>query len=306
MTEISMGAGAGGFNWLPVHVAERTGLLERRGLSLSIKRLGAVDKATAAVSSGDVQIAITPPEGAIRDCAAGGDLRVVGGNMNCLPMTLVANPRFKRIEDLKGAKLGTSSLTEGTAIYTMEMLARHGLKYPGDYEFAVVGVHPARWKALQDGSIDAAVQPMPLNFVALDAGYSNLGDVGDYIPEIVFTALLANRRWATANRTTLVALLGALIEATRIIYGSTHDTLLVDIMVELGQTDTRNATRAIAEMRRRGAFARDLEIPRAALAKSLELMRKANLADDTVVASGPSTVDDDFRRAALAVVDRTA
>src|SRR5687767_1049285 len=107
MTEISMGAGAGGFNWLPVHVAERTGILERRGLTLSIKRLGAVDKATAAVKSGDVQIAITPPEGAIRDFASGGDLRIVGGNMNLLPMTLVARAHYQRIEDLKGARLGT-------------------------------------------------------------------------------------------------------------------------------------------------------------------------------------------------------
>jgi ABC-type nitrate/sulfonate/bicarbonate transport system substrate-binding protein len=306
MTEIVMGAGAGGFNWLPVHVAERAGLLERCGLSLSIKRLGAVDKATAAVKSGDVHVAITPPEGAIRDCAAGGELRIVGGNMNCLPMTLVANARFKRVEDLKGAKLGTSSLTEGTAIYTMEMLASHGLRYPGDYEFAVVGVHPARWQALQDSAIDAALQPMPLNFVALDAGYSNLGEVGDYIPEIVFTALLANRGWATQNRTTLVALLDALIVATRMIYARTDDSLLVEIMMELGQTERGYATRAIAELRKREAFARDLAIPGAALAKSLELMRKANLADDAVVAQAPSAVDDRFRTEALQAAERPA
>ena len=299
MPEISMGAGAGGFNWLPVHLAEQSGLLERRGLSLTIKRLGAVDKATTAVKTGDVQIAITPPEGAIRDSAAGGDLRIVGGNMNCLPMTLVANPRFKRIEDLRGAKLGTSSMTEGTAIYTMEMLAKHGLRYPGDYEFVVAGVHPARWKALQEGSVDAAVQPMPLSFVALDAGYSNLGEAGDYIPEIVFTALLVNRGWANENRATLVALLAALIEATRMIYGTAHDDLLVRIMMELGQTDRNYATRAIAELRRLGAFARDLEIPKAALATSLELMRKAKLADDAVVAHGPSVVDESFRAEAL-------
>jgi NitT/TauT family transport system substrate-binding protein len=303
MAEISMGAGAGGFNWLPVHVAERSGILKRRGLTLSIKRLGAVDKATAAVKSGEVQVAITPPEGAIRDCA--GDLRIVGGNMNRLPLTLVANPRFKRIEELKSAKLGTSSLTEGTAIYTMEMLARHGLKYPGDYEFAVVGVHPARWRALQEGTIDAAVQPIPWNFMALDAGYSNLGEVDDYIPEIVFTALIVNRGWAKRSRGTLVALLGALIEATRMVYDSANDPLMIDVMMELGQTDRAHATRAIDEMRRREAFARELEIPKAAFAKSLELMRKAKLADDAVVAAAPAVLDDSFRHEALEGLAKT-
>jgi ABC-type nitrate/sulfonate/bicarbonate transport system substrate-binding protein len=299
MTEISMGAGAGGFNWLPVHVAERTGILEKRGLTLSIKRLGAVDKATAAVKAGEVQIAITPPEGAIRDFAGGGDLRIVGGNMNLLPMTLVASKRYERIEDLKGARLGTSSLTEGTAIYTMEMLARHGLEYPRDYSFVVAGVHPARWKALQEGTIDAAVQPMPLNFVAIDAGYSNLGEVTDYIPEIVFTALIVNRGWATQNRSSLVALLESLIEATRLVYDSANDSLLTEIMMELGQTDRRYAKRAIDEMRKLDAFARDLEIPKTALAKSLELMHKAKLADDAVVATGPGVIDDGFRAEAL-------
>ena len=299
MTEISIGAGAAGFNWLPVYAAEQAGLLKRRGLSLSIQRLGAVDKVTAAVKAGDVEVAITPPEGAIRDRAAGGDLRIVGGNMNRLPLTLVAHPRFQRVEDLKGAKLGTSSLTEGTALYTMEMLAKHGLMFPGDYEFAVVGVHPARWKALQEGAIDAALQPMPFDFMALDAGYSNLGDVGDYIPEIVFTALIVNRIWAAENRGTLVALLGALLEATRMVYDTATDALLIGIMMDLGQTNREHATRAIAEMRSREAFARELEIPRAAFAKSLELMRKAKLADDATLAAAPGVLDDSYRAAAL-------
>src|SRR6202043_838061 len=129
---------------------------------------------------------LRPPGGAIRDCVNGGNLRIIAGNVNRLPLSLIANRRIRRIEDLRGARLGTSSLTEGTALYTMEVLRQHGLQYPSDYEFAVVGVHPARWKALQEGTIDAAVQLIPLNFVAEDAGYANLGEGTEYIPEIVF------------------------------------------------------------------------------------------------------------------------
>jgi ABC-type nitrate/sulfonate/bicarbonate transport system substrate-binding protein len=304
MTEVVMGAGAGGFNWLPVHAAEHLGFLKRHGLTLSIKKLGAVDKATTAVKSGEVNIAITPPEGAIRDFAAGGDLRIIAGNMNKLPMTLIGNARFKRVEDLRGGRLGTSSLTEGTAIYTMEMLGKHGLEYPRDYSFVVAGVHPARWKALQEGTIDAAVQPMPLNYVALDAGYSNLGEVTDYISDIVFTALLVNRNWVSQNRSTAVALLQSLIEATRAVYDTSNDPLLTEIMMELGQTERGHAQRAINEMRRLNAFARELEIPEAALRKSIELMRKANLADDSVAAAGLRVVDDTLRTEALKALAR--
>ena len=63
-----------GFNWLPVFAAQQQGFFARHGLNVEIKRLGTVDKATAAVKSGELDMAITPPEGAIRDCVGGGNL----------------------------------------------------------------------------------------------------------------------------------------------------------------------------------------------------------------------------------------
>ena len=73
------------------------GMFARRNLAIEIKRLGAVDKATAAVKSGELDLAITPPEGAIRDCVGGGNLRIIAGNVNRLPLSLIANPRIRRI-----------------------------------------------------------------------------------------------------------------------------------------------------------------------------------------------------------------
>jgi NitT/TauT family transport system substrate-binding protein len=298
LTTLVIGGGAVGFNWLPVIVADRQGLFARRGLRVEIRRLGTVDKATAAVKSGELNLTITPPEGAIRDCAAGGSLRIIAGNVNRLPLSLIANPRFKRIEELKGAKLGTSSLTEGTALYTMEVLRQHGLTYPGDYEFSVVGVHPARWKALQEGTIDAAVQLIPLNFVAEDAGYSNLGEVTDYIPEIIFTALIADKTWAEAHRADVVAFLGAAMEATRWLYAPTDETALVSLTSEITQAERHYGERALAYMREKNVFARDLTISPAAFAKSIELMRKAGLADAALAAAAPAALDDSYRAAA--------
>jgi ABC-type nitrate/sulfonate/bicarbonate transport system substrate-binding protein len=54
---LRIGGGAGGFNWLPVIAADREGMFARRNLAIEVKRLGAVDKATAAVKSGDASAA---------------------------------------------------------------------------------------------------------------------------------------------------------------------------------------------------------------------------------------------------------
>lgn len=279
LSPLKLAGGALGFNWLPVFVARERGIFERHGLAVELCRLGSVDKATAAVRSGEADLAISPPEGVLADAAAGGSLRLIAANCNCLPLTLVARAGIERIEDLKGTVLGTSSLTEGTAIYTREMLAQHGLQYPQDYSFALAGVHQARWKALQDGSIDAAVQPPPFNFLAIDAGYSDLGEVSDYLPEIAFTALLGRLEWVQAHEVAVLALLRALAEATALVYDESNDAMLVPIMMEVTQSDAAYAKRALDYMRDKSAFARSLEIPSAALDKSLELMVKAGLLD---------------------------
>jgi ABC-type nitrate/sulfonate/bicarbonate transport system substrate-binding protein len=296
---LRVGGGAVGFNWLPVIVAERQGMFARRNLAVDIRRLGAVDKVTAAVKNGELDLAITPPEGAIRDCAGGGHLRIIAGNVNRLPLSLIANPRIRRIEELRGARLGTSSLTEGTALYTMEVLRQHGLNYPGDYEFAVVGVHPARWKALQEGIIDAAVQLIPLNFVAEDAGYNNLGEVTDYIPEIVFTAFVVDRAAAESRRNEIVAFLAAVSEGTRWVYDPANDETLLALTKELSQADGKYGRQALDYMRKMCVFSPDLTIPDTAFAKSIELMRKAGLADAQLAASASAVIDDSFRVAAL-------
>lgn len=296
--KLVMAGGALGFNWLPVFVAQQLGIFARHGLEVELKRMGSVDKATTAVLAGEADLAITPPEGAIADAVGGGGLRVLAGNVNRLPLTLIANPRFKRIEDLKGAVLGTSSLTEGTAIYTREMLLQHGLAAQ-DYEFAVVGVHPARWKALQEGTIDAAVQLIPLNFVAIDAGYSDLGEVSDYIPEIVFTALIGDQTWATENQDKLVAFLRALMEATATLYDSPDDEALLPILMEITQSDRAYAQKSLDYMREKGVFARSLEIPGVAFDKTIELMAKADLLGEDAKHAAWAVADDTWVKRAL-------
>jgi ABC-type nitrate/sulfonate/bicarbonate transport system substrate-binding protein len=296
---LRIGGGAVGFNWLPVIAADREGMFARRGLSIEIKRLGAVDKATAAVKNGELDLVITPPEGALQDCANGGTLRIVAANVTRLPLSLIANPRFGSIEDLRGARLGTSSLTEGTALYTMEVLRQHGLNYPGDYEFAVVGVHPARWKALQEGTIDAAVQLIPLNFVAEDAGYANLGEVSDYIPEILFTALIVDATAAKRRRDDVVLFLEALIHGVRWVYDAANDDKLREIVRDLTQAEGRYAQQALDYMREKRSFAPDLAISDGALSTSIELMRKAGLADDRLVRNGRMALDESYLQAAL-------
>ncbi|MGO4568888.1 ABC transporter substrate-binding protein [Rhizobium sp. 2YAF20] len=299
-TELSLAGGAQGFNWLPVFVAEEHGIFAKHGLSIQYKKMGTVDKATTAVLEGEADLAITPPEGAVSNFVGGGELSVIASNSNRLPMSLVAQPLIKSIKDLKGKKVGTSSLTEGTAIYTQLLLAREGLKYPGDYEFELAGIHTKRWEALQTGEIDCAPQPAPWNFLAEQEGYNLIGEINDVIPQIVFAAIIARKGWLAENRDVVVRFLQALVEA----YAVTNDPSKEDITLPIFQRITTKdnadlALRGLRYMRDMGMWPADLSIPGEALKTTVDLMIRANLLDEQARSTAAGVFDRSYLDVAL-------
>lgn len=297
-TELSLAGGAQGFNWLPVFVAEEHGIFAKHGLSIQYKKMGTVDKATTAVLEGEADLAITPPEGAVSNFVRGGVLRVIASNSNRLPMSLVAQPLIKSIKDLKGKKVGTSSLTEGTAIYTQLLLAREGLKYPGDYEFELAGIHTKRWEALQTGEIDCAPQPAPWNFLAEQEGYNLIGEINDVIPQIVFAAIIGTKGWLAENRDVVVRFLQALVEAYAVTNDPSKENITLPIFQRITTKDNAElALRGLRYMRDMGMWPADLSIPGEALETTVDLMIRANL----LGASARSTAAGVFDRAYLDV-----
>lgn len=279
--KLKLVGGAQGFNWLPVFVAIRRGFFAEAGIEIELEKLGSVDKATRAVADGAAELAISPPEGAISDFLAGGQLRIVASNSNRLPMSLVARPDIPSLADLRGKKIGTSSLTEGTAIYTQIMLAQHGLTYPGDYEFALTGIHTARWDAMQRGDIDAAPQPAPWNFLAEEAGYKLVGEVDDYIPEIVFAALIGRKSWLDENGALLARFLGALNLAHAFVNDPANEAECAAIFQEITtRDDPALALRGYVYMRDLGMWPRGMEVTGAALCTTIDLMIRARLMDE--------------------------
>jgi ABC-type nitrate/sulfonate/bicarbonate transport system substrate-binding protein len=295
LTEIRVAGGAQGFNWLPVFIAEEEGLFDKHGLKVEYLRLGTVDKATSAVRDGTADLAITPPEGAISDYIAGGTLRVVASNALRLPMSLVARPDIESLVGLRGARIGTSSLTEGTAIYTQVVLSRAGLVYPGDYEFVLAGMHTSRWDALQAGEIDCAPQPAPWSFLAERDGYRMLCEINDEIPEILFAAIIGTTTWTTEHRDAVECLLAALAEAHDLVNDPAHDALSLPIY-------QRITTPEEPELAQRGfTYTRDMEMwplglatTPAALATTAELMVLAGLLDPGQHEAAAGVLDPSF------------
>lgn len=275
---IRLAGAAQGFNWLPVFVADDQGIFDRHGVEIEYQRLGSVDKATTAVREGTADLAITPPEGAVADHAAGGTLRIIGSNSERLPMSIVARPGIADLAALRGKRVGTSSLTEGTAIYTQIVLREVGLTYPDDYDFVLAGIHTARWEALQNNVIDAAPQPAPWNFLAERQGYGLLGEVSDAIPEIIFAAVVGEAAWLARNDDLVRRFLLALTEAHDFVNVPANDPVSLPIYQRLTTPDDVDlALRGLQYTRDLGMWPSGLRVSPRAFAATLDAMTAAGL-----------------------------
>jgi NitT/TauT family transport system substrate-binding protein len=295
LKNVRFAGAAQGFNWLPVFIAEEQGMFARHGISIQYQKLGSVDKATTAVREGTTDLAITPPEGAVSDVVSGGTLRIVGSNSERLPMSLVARPGIETLEQLRGKRIGTSSLTEGTAIYTQLMLRQAGLRYPDDYSFVLAGVHTTRWTALQEDEIDAAPQPAPWNFLAKQSGYNVLGEVADVIPEIIFAAIIGNSHWLHENRDTVQNLVAALSEAHDFVNDPSNDAVTLPVYQRLTTPDDPElAARGLAYTRNLGMWPTGLRVSQPALTATIDVMISSGLIQESDRAAAGGVVDSNF------------
>jgi hypothetical protein len=69
--------------------------------------------------------------------------------------------------------------------------------------------------------------------------------------------------------------------------------------MEATQAQGQYGRTSLDYMREKKVFARDLSIPEAAFAKSIELMQKAGLADASLTAGARAVLDDSYRAKAV-------
>jgi NitT/TauT family transport system substrate-binding protein len=149
------------------------------------------------------------------------------------------------------------------------MLAEHGLSYPADYDFALEGSHVERWKALQAGTIDAALQMIPYDDIATDAGFTNLGPVTE---EFALNAVCVR---VPAERSVVAPFLEALAEATE--WFRDHIEESAAVAAAHTSIEPAYALRACQMLASGGVIPRDLQPAPGALAAVIAALRSSGL-----------------------------
>ena len=278
---------------LPLWTAMENGGFAAENLEVTTEILGNAPQ-TPPLLDGSLHAFIGGPEAVLQNVNAGGPLRIVAGNTGKLTHSLIAAPRFARIEDMRGATVGILNKVEGTFFQLKEMMAAHGLHYPGDYEVKDTGGVPPRHKALLEGSIDAGLQSIPWNYVAEEAGFKDFGEVSKYVPDWQFVTVNANNDWAKAHRPVLVRFLRALARATEWV----HANRGLSAVIAERELPTRRdyAERAWDHYIGTNALARDMAVNRKGLDKVIATLMEAGLLPKDASTSTATYIVDDYLR----------
>ena len=202
----------------PLWVAQKQGFFDRQGLDAQLVLVSGADKSTMALVGGSVYVGSGSIDATIGAAEQGADLVATGGVINGLTHMLMGGKKFKTYEDLRGANIGSSGITSGTAFVLRRMMASKGLQYPKDYNLVNVGPSAQSYLALTANRVDAALIAVPLSSDAAELGYNIIGRAADIIPNYQLTEISTRRSWAEKNRPIMVRFMKAMVLAMRWLY----------------------------------------------------------------------------------------
>src|SRR6266545_3313376 len=157
---------------LTAAMAQKKGFFKEANLDAEIIRMNP-NVAITALATGDIdycQLFGAVVGGAI----AGLPVRIVAGFLDNWPMTLIAQPEYKSLKDLKGKTLGISSFGATPDVGARLMLKQAGIDPEKDIKILALGSDAARLTALKQRLVDVIVVSPPADAQMEKQGYKIL------------------------------------------------------------------------------------------------------------------------------------
>ena len=120
-------------------------------------------------------------------------VRILANNFKSVLFYLMGSPNIKTALDLKGKKVAVTSLSGSGAVSARAALKSLGLDPDRDVTFIVIGAAPVRLAAIESGSVEAAIMPIPWNVVMRKKGFQELIFAGSVMPPQPLTGIATSR-----------------------------------------------------------------------------------------------------------------
>lgn len=163
---------------IPLWIAQEEGLFRKYGIEAQFVVFRGAPTLVASLVSGHIDLGMTSA-GTVLGAAAGGiALRMIAAPSSRITHDLIARPHIKKVEDLRGKRLGVQSIGGGVWMHTMLGLESVGLDPKRDnIQLIIVGDSVLIGEAVETGTIDGAVLDGALSRRLRRKGFSVLAEL---------------------------------------------------------------------------------------------------------------------------------
>jgi NitT/TauT family transport system substrate-binding protein len=195
-----------------IFVTKEAKLFEKHGLDAEVITLMGSGIASKALISGNIQIVPIATPTVIAANLAGADMQILAHTMPGVVHAMMTQPQIKRVEELKGKKIGVSSLGSLTDFLVRTIAKKKGLNPDRDMTLITTGGSDTeRVMALKAGAVDATSVSLPGYALARKMGFNMLWDAAKEI-DYPWMEITTRRAAIQADRDLIMSYVKAHVE----------------------------------------------------------------------------------------------
>jgi NitT/TauT family transport system substrate-binding protein len=220
---VTMARTTGSIGMVPLEFGINRGYFKRQGLDVQLITVRQSDVIIAATVNGDLNFMDIIPTAILASVRAL-PIRTIAVVLKSAPYVLVGQPNLRSPGELKGKKIGVSSVGGMSAYLVREIIARNGLNPDRDVTFLAIGGTAARSAALFSGTIDAALVVAPDNYPLERKGYQRLLLASDYV-NYPLSGVAGSVDFLAKNKPVAISFLKGLLEGAKFVRQNRSDSL---------------------------------------------------------------------------------
>jgi NitT/TauT family transport system substrate-binding protein len=240
--KIILGYAAPGARALPFWMAQELGLFTKYGVEVEPVFIRGAPILVAGLASGDIHVGSTGGSATLAAVAGGQDLKIIATFGSRNTFDLVAQPNIKRPEELRGKRIGLTSIGGTTWMALLLWLEHFGLDVQRDQmQLQVMGEQALTTQALQNGVINAAILDGIFSRRLKPKGFTIVGEYSDLKHQFVSQALVVQRGLLQQRGDALENLLKAEIDGLAFVLAPKNKPAVIRTLMRRLKTDAAAA-----------------------------------------------------------------
>ncbi|HEX2931405.1 MAG TPA: ABC transporter substrate-binding protein [Candidatus Binatia bacterium] len=177
-------------SYISMYTAQKRGYYAEEGMAVEIILMAGLTSTRALIGNSVELGSASNPTAAVQ----GAKLKILMVFNDKPPGMLISQPTIKSVPELRGKRIGGSTVGSLEYGWMKELLPKFGLQLEKDVTFVPVGSTSTRFTALRAGTIDASPLSPPSNFLAQDAGFNVLLRTADHLEDIQASIVATDER----------------------------------------------------------------------------------------------------------------